>query len=129
MVGLSEAVGAGDPEWPRLWPLERGQMPRKRRSRMIPSLRVPALPMGPRGHPLSLPATVLGAPDLPKVTRAHQMPLLESAQERQEVGAQGGAEARRQSRDQGGQELRTSHMGREAGDACRLPEGRTTPGY
>ena len=107
-----------------------GKRPNAQEEKVSDDLQPPgaSLVHGPRGHPLSLPATMLGTPDLPKVTRAHQMPLLESAQERQEVVAQGGAEARRQLRDEGGQELRTSHMGREAGDACQLPEGRTTPG-
>lgn len=57
---------------------------------------------GPGGHPFYFSATVLGTPDLPKVTRAHQVPPLESALETQEVVAQGGTEARRYSRDQGG---------------------------
>ena len=55
------------------------------------------------------------------------MLLLESTHERHEVVAQRGSEARGKSRDQGGQEPKAGHMGREAGDVSQLLEGRTTP--
>lgn len=91
---------------------QRGQMPWQMEPQMTAAFRCQPFPWALGDHPL--PATVLGTSDLPKVKGVHQVPPCESAQERQEVIAQVGAEARRESRHQDVQQPRTGHERKEA---------------